>query len=638
MYFNENKKNTNIDNDFKQNKFNFNKWKTPIIILGIIIFLITIIIFIFQKKEITNYYLILNGEENITLYQGIDYIEPGYNAHNSKNEDLTNEVIIKSTLDTNKIGEYQITYTIGNIIKTRTITIVEKPKEYTYIYLKTVNNDINVYLNIGEKYTEPGYQVFSSTGLDLTNQVKITGNVDTSKKGTYKLIYSVIDSNNITITAERNIIVMDTEINLSLNKTSYVNTDINIKILITDNYFDYMILPNGEKTTKTNLSYPVSTNGKYTFTVYNKKGNKKESSIEVTNIDKTPPTGSCSGSYKEGISSINITANDNIGIDKYVINNTKYTSNKITINSEIKTANITIYDKVGNTKNITCNLKNNNPTYDLPITPTEENKNIIYNVSSNTLNVWIEKYSTYYISHIWAKEPYKQFKSAVPNNFGNELKKAEELLTNEIPKRKFENKIVIAINGSGFVLKDVYDPSYYNANPAWNKSSVSPIVIVDGNVLRNISSGKIPSGKHVTYGLKKDGNLGYYKYTAGTNLQSNIDTSQQIINDGVLYTFAFTPVIVVNGKSVSSETAANIRQGICQIDKNNFIFISNKSSKSAGFSMKTLSTLMVELGCTTGFNVDGGGSVSLLFKDKTNNINALINSSRPIADIIYFHE
>ena len=637
MYFNENKSNTNIDDDFKQNKFNFNKWKIPILILSIIIFLIIILFFLFNNKKGNNY-LILNGDETITLYQGLNYIEPGYTAYNSNNVDLTNEVIINSTLNTNKIGEYKITYTIGDITKTRTITVIEKPKEYTYIYLKTVNNDINIYLNIGEKYIEPGYQVFSSTGIDLTNQVKITGNVDTSKKGTYKLIYSVVDSNNVTISAERTIIVMGTEINLSLNKTSYVNTDINIEVKVIDNYFDYMILPNGKKTTKTTLSYPVSTNGTYTFITYNKKGNKKESTIKVTNIDKTPPSGSCSGSYKEGISSITINATDNIGIEKYVINNTEYTNNKITINSEIKTANITIYDKVGNTKNISCNLKNNNPTYDKPINPTEENKNIIYNVSSNTLNVWIEKYSTYYVSHIWAKEPYKQFKSAVPDNFGKELKTANNLLTNEINKRNLQNKIIIAVNGSGFVLKDVYDPSYYNANHAWNKTSVSPIVIVDGKVLRDISNEKIPSGKHVTYGLKKDGNLGYYKYTAGTNLQSNIDTSQRIINDGVLYTFAFNPVIVENGKSISSSTDPNIRQGICQIDKNNFVFISNKSSRSAGFSMKTLSELMVKLGCKTGFNVDGGGSVSLLFKDNTNNINAIINSSRPIADIIYFQE
>ena len=376
MYFKD-KKNTNIDKEFNNKKTLLqilNKYKLFILITIIAIILIILIIFFSINKKINNY-LILSGDENITLYQGTYYIEPGYNAYDSKNNDLTNEVTIKSNLDTNKIGKYKITYTIGDITQTRTITVIEKPEKYTYIYLKTVNNDINIYLNIGEKYTEPGYQVFNSTGEDLTNKVKVTGSVDTSKKGTYKLIYSIIDSNNITITATRTVIITDTEIELSLSTNSYTNKNVNIEIKIIDNYFDYMILPNGEKTNKTNLSYPVSTNGSYTFTTYNKQGNKKESSINVSNIDKTPPTGSCNGSYKEGSSTISINANDNIGIESYKINGSKYTNNIITINNELKTAHITIYDKAGNTKNISCNLTDKNEII-VPEEPIISDKNI----------------------------------------------------------------------------------------------------------------------------------------------------------------------------------------------------------------------------------------------------------------------
>jgi len=163
-------------------------------------------------------------------------------------------------------------------------------------------------------------------------------------------------------------------------------------------------------------------------------------------------------------------------------------------------------------------------------------------------------------------------------------------------------------------------------------------VIVDGKVLRDFSNNKIPSSKHITYGLKKDGNLEYYKYQTGTNIQANIQTSQKIINDGVLYTFAFNPVLVLNGKAISNDTSPNIRQGLCQIDKNNFVFITNKANRSTGFSFKSLGDYMVKLGCKTGFNLDGGGSASLLLKDSSNNITTIANSTRAIADIIYFHE
>ena len=364
MYFNNNK-NTNIDHEFKNNNnlskilISLKKYKKLIFIgIGSLILVLLIILLFLNKKSVN--YLNLNGDEYLTIYQGADYIESGFEAYNSKNENLNSKVIIKSNLDTDKIGEYEITYTIGEISKIRKITVIKKPKEYIYIYLKTVNNNIDLYLNVGEEYIEPGYQVFSSTGKNLTNEVKITGTVDTTKTGNYKIIYSVIDSNNVTITASRTVIVMDSEINLTLSTHEYTNKDITINIEVIDNYYDYMILPNNTKIMQNKYSYNVNENGTYTIKVYNKKGFSKESSSEVKNIDKTPPTGSCSGTYKSGKSTITINANDNSEIDKYIVNGNSYTTNKIAINKELKSINATIYDKAGNTKNISCSLENKN--------------------------------------------------------------------------------------------------------------------------------------------------------------------------------------------------------------------------------------------------------------------------------------
>lgn len=212
MYLNSNKSDTNIDKEFSQEKNTannimniFNQYKKIILIaLGVIIVIIVIIVIASNKKTD---YLILNGDETITIYQGSDYIEAGFNAYNSKKQDLTDNVVIKSTLNTDKIGEYEITYTINNITKTRIINVIKKPAEYTYIYLNTVNNDVNVYLKVGQTYTEPGYAVYNNSGKNLNRKVKVTGNVDTSKKGNYKLIYSVVDSDNVTISATRTVVV-----------------------------------------------------------------------------------------------------------------------------------------------------------------------------------------------------------------------------------------------------------------------------------------------------------------------------------------------------------------------------------------------------------------------------------------------
>lgn len=208
MYLNNKTTDTNIDKEFtKESPYTsmFKKYKSYIFItIALIIISIMIFIFIANREK---KYLVLNGEQAITIYQGTDYIEQGYRAYTSKNRDLTSNVIIKSTLDTSKVGDYKITYTLDNMTKTRIINVVEKPKEYTYIYLTPVNNDVNIYLKIGEEFNEPGYQVFNSSGKNLTNEVKITGTVDTSKKGNYKLIYSVIDSNNVTVSVTRTVIV-----------------------------------------------------------------------------------------------------------------------------------------------------------------------------------------------------------------------------------------------------------------------------------------------------------------------------------------------------------------------------------------------------------------------------------------------
>lgn len=368
MYFHENKKNTNIDKDFKENKsilltiLEFINKNKIIIIISITILVAIIMIITFTKKnnlisKVENT-LVLSGDEIITLYQGNDYIEPGYEAYDSNDNILTSKVIINSNLNINEPGEYEITYTIDDITKKRTIRIIEKEdkENYTFIYLNTINNDINVYIPIGEKYQEPGYQVYTSSGKNLNELVKITGNVDTTKKGVYKLIYSIIDEKNVTITTSRNVIVMDIGINLSLNNTNKTNDKIGININVNDEYFDYLILPDGTKINTNKYTYNVNYNGSYTFTSYNKKGMSKKATINVGNIDKTEPQGSCVLDENDNGSIIKITATDESGIKKYVYNNQSYTNSKINLSNFISNATVTIYDNANNTKEINCKV------------------------------------------------------------------------------------------------------------------------------------------------------------------------------------------------------------------------------------------------------------------------------------------
>ena len=639
-------------------EINEHKSKMPLIIIGIIILVVTIAIFISKNlKTSRTYYIELKGESSITLYEHEPYVEPGYIGKDNKGNNLTNDVIVTDNINKDVIGNYKVIYTLEDVTKERIINIVKKPIGATNIHLY---GDINVFLYVGEKYEEKGYEVIDTVDGDkLNNLVKVTNTVDTKKEGIYKITYTVTNSSGITTSKERTVIVMDRNLSLIPNTIELTNNNITINIYAHDELFSYLILPNNEKVTSTVTTYEVNNNGTYKFIMYNKNGEIKEKTITIDNIDREIPNGRCTGYYQSGTSQITIYAEDNIGISKYVIDGTSYTTNIIKLNKEVSNVTITIYDKAGNTKDINCSLEDNNPPEPAstakpstakpstakpssskpserePIAPPSD---ISYTFNTNTLKVWIKKESTYYVSHIWVKDAYHQLKTALPSSFGNTLEVPKTILTNAVTKNNLQNKAIIAVNASGFILNGTYGQAYYNANHAWDKTSESPIVIFEGTVLRDFASKTIPS-KVTTYGLKANGDLAYYVYNKGTNLDSNLNTSKQIINDGVQYTTGFNPALVSNGQVLSSDTSPNIRQGFCQIDKNNFIFITNNSSnRSIGFSFKSMGELMVSLGCKTGVNLDGGGSTSLLTKDKNNNITVLYGNSRQIADILYFHE
>ena len=359
MYFNTNVDGTNIDKEFnKKEKFNFDKYKKYIFIgLGCILILGLIFIFIGRKK--ISYYIDLSGNREITIYKGDIYIEPGYTARDSKGNDLTDKVVVNNMIDTSQEGEYQVIYILGDIKQERIVKVIKRPLGATVMYLK---GSTTVYLKVGDAYEEPGYKVIDSVDGNLGDKVTVTGRVNTSEAGTYKITYTVTNNGGVTTSKQRVIVVMDSNISLTLDNEDYTNKNVNINIYVMDNYFDYLILPNGNKVTSKSYTYEVSDNGEYKFIIYNKLGEKTEKTIRVKNIDKVSPTGSCSGTYGNGKSNITIKSSDNIGISKYILNNNTYTTSKITLNKELSMVNITIYDLAGNTTSISCNLGKSSPS------------------------------------------------------------------------------------------------------------------------------------------------------------------------------------------------------------------------------------------------------------------------------------
>ena len=83
---------------------------------------------------------------------------------------------------------------------------------------------------------------------------------------------------------------------LSHSPTNWVNTDVKIHWNVADanSGVKQIKLPDGTIKTTATGDYTVSQNGTYTFVVYDVAGNTLTLQETVTNIDKTPPTGSLS--------------------------------------------------------------------------------------------------------------------------------------------------------------------------------------------------------------------------------------------------------------------------------------------------------------------------------------------------------
>ncbi len=202
MYFKE-KEDTNIDKEFREENLREkgrSALKVFVIIMGIL-FVIGIIVFIIFMSANK---LELIGSKEITIYEGSTYTEPGYNAYDMKKNLVNEKVTTSGEVDTSKIGSYTLKYKYGLSTKKRIINVVEKPQIATIIHL---TGDKTITLNTGDTYEEPGYSAVDAIDGDLTDKVEINSNVDTTKAGTYRIIYSVVNSENVTTTETRAIIV-----------------------------------------------------------------------------------------------------------------------------------------------------------------------------------------------------------------------------------------------------------------------------------------------------------------------------------------------------------------------------------------------------------------------------------------------
>ncbi|MGL5244553.1 MAG: immunoglobulin-like domain-containing protein, partial [Sarcina sp.] len=149
----------------------------------------------------------LEGVNNITIKVGDDF-EPlvDISANDMEDGDITELIKVENKVDTSNPGEYEVIYSVTDLDKNTT-------SEKRIVTVRSNDKPIidgvgKLNLKVGDNF-DPRYNVTAADteDKDLTQSIKITGTVDTTKEGVTTLIYSVLDSDGNETSVKRHITV-----------------------------------------------------------------------------------------------------------------------------------------------------------------------------------------------------------------------------------------------------------------------------------------------------------------------------------------------------------------------------------------------------------------------------------------------
>lgn len=257
--------------------------------------------------------------------------------------------------------------------------------------------------------------------------------------------------------------------------------------------------------------------------------------------------------------------------------------------------------------NTNSNTDTDNSSQDVTITETSYQDDNIQ-ISLETFR----KYdTTIYVADITLSSADYLKTALAQNTFGTNITEK----TSELAEEK---NAIFAINGD-----------YYGAN---NKG----YVIKNGVLYRSTIRDNSDYGDLVIY---QDGTFGIIDET-----QISAD---QLIQDGVTNLFAFGPTLIKDSTIAVSEheevgkaMSSNPRTAIGIIDSLHYIVLvsDGRTSESEGLSLYEVADIMQGYGCSTAYNLDGGGSSTMYFNGQIINnptTNGRKISERSVSDIVY---
>lgn len=176
-----------------------NRMIIPILIL-IIIITISIIYNTLPRLQ-------LNGPQNMTISYRDEYEEQGVIVKNATGNYMS-KIKIDSNIDTKKIGNYYIDYSLKIGGKTLHVRRNVKVVDDINPVIK-LNGEQIIEMSLNKEYIEPGYIATDEYDGDITIKVQTIGEIDTENYGEYVLTYKVEDNSNNQTEVNRIIKIVD---------------------------------------------------------------------------------------------------------------------------------------------------------------------------------------------------------------------------------------------------------------------------------------------------------------------------------------------------------------------------------------------------------------------------------------------
>lgn len=249
------------------------------------------------------------------------------------------------------------TVTINNIDKTApTGSLSHSPTNW-------VNTDVKIHWSVAD--ANSGVKQIKLP--DGTIKTTATGDYTVSQNGTYTFVVYDVAGN--TLTLQETVTNIDKTLptgSLSHNPTDWVIDYVKIHWTASDSQsgFNRVVLPDGTSTTDASGDFTVTDNGTYTFTLYDNVGNSRNLTENINNIDKIMPEGVLSlqeNRLTDEKIKISWKAFDlQSGFSKILLPDSTFSTNatgEFTV-SQMGDYSFVIYDKVGNTRELSINVSN----------------------------------------------------------------------------------------------------------------------------------------------------------------------------------------------------------------------------------------------------------------------------------------